>query len=388
MKLNFVGRHLKNSNNIHNTNFAKHLQSKMKIKELSYIDTNWELRNLQLGVVNLIVGKNSTGKSRTLQTIDLLVKMITQKRDLNWGGQWDIKFENHKNEEIQYQFSTSYQKQGVTFEKMFLNGDLVLTRDRRDLKGKAKIKNNLNRGLFDVIYPPENKLIIHTNRDIKKYPFLEDIANWAEQSYGFKFGNISPYSLLNQQEYDLLTAVEDIPTLFKSLNNNDKVQIVSDFNSIGYDVEKINIQDKGEISIIYVKEERVDKLVPHFKLSQGMFRALAVIVYIQYLISRKRPATIIIDDLCEGLDYERATKLGELIFQKCLSNEIQLIATSNDSFLMEVVDLKYWNVLTREGKQVEGLNSISNPEVFENFKFTGLSNFDFFSSNFIKSQGA
>lgn len=358
----------------------------MKIKELSYIDTNWELNNLQLGNVNLIVGKNSTGKTRILQTIDLLVKMITQKRNLNWGGQWDVKFEKFKGEEIHYQFSTSYQKQGVTFEKIFLNGNLVLTRNRKHYGEQAKIKNFLNKNLFEFVYPPNNKLVIHSNRDIKKYPFLEDIANWAEQSYGFKFGNISPYSLLNQQEYDLLTAVEDIPTLFKSLNNEDKTLIVSDFNSIGYEIEKIILQDKGEITIIYVKEKGIEKAIPHFKLSQGMFRALAVIVYIQYLTSRKQPATIIIDDLCEGLDYERATKLGELIFNKCLKSEIQLVATSNDSFLMEVVDLKYWNVLTREGKQVSGINSKSNPEIFENFKFTGLSNFDFFSSNFLKSQ--
>jgi len=114
-----------------------------------------------------------------------------------------------------------------------------------------------------------------------------------------------------------------------------------------------------------------------------MFRALAVIVYVQYLISRKKPSTIIIDDLCEGLDFERATKLGKLIFDKCLENDIQLIATSNDSFLMEVVDLKYWNILTRTGKKVSGFNSKTNSESFENFKFTGLSNFDFFSSDYI-----
>lgn len=359
----------------------------MRIKELSYIDPNWELNNLQLGLINLLVGKNSAGKTRTMQTIDLLVKMITQKRNLNWGGQWDIKYENFKGEEIQYQFSTSFQNQGVTFEKIFLNGDLVLSRNRRHYGEQAKIKNFLNKGTFEFVYPPDNKLVIHSNRDVKKYPFLEDIANWADQSYGFKFGNISPYSLLNQQEYDLLTAVEDIPTLFKSINSDDKSQIVSDFNSIGYDIDKITIQDRGEIAIIFVKENGIDRAIPHFKLSQGMFRALAVIVYVQYLISRKRPATIIIDDLCEGLDYERATKLGELIFNKCLKNEIQLIATSNDSFLMEVVDLSYWNVLIREGKQVTGINPKSNPDVFENFKFTGLSNFDFFSSSFLQSQG-
>ncbi len=359
----------------------------MKIKELSYEDSNWSLKNLQLSDVNLIVGKNSTGKTRTLHTIDLLVKMLTQKRSLNWGGQWDIKFENYKNQEIQYKFSTKSNNQGVTFEKILLNGELVLSRDKKDLNGSAKIKNFLNNGKFELIYPPENKLIIHSNKDVKKFPFLEVIANWAEQSYGFKFGNISPYSLLNQQEYDLLTAVEEIPALFKALNNSDKEQIISDFNNIAYSIEKITIEEKGENPIIYVKEFGINKLIPHYKLSQGMFRALAVIVFLQFLISRKKPATIIIDDLCEGLDFERANKLGKLIFEKCMTSEIQLIATSNDSFLMEVVDLKYWNVLIRDGKQVEGLNIVSNPEIFENFKFTGLSNFDFFSSSFIKSQG-
>ena len=358
----------------------------MKIKELSYLDPNWELKNIQFGVVNLIVGKNATGKTRTLQTIDLLVKMIAQKRDLNWGGQWEAKFENEKKDEIRYQFSSSYQKHGVTFEKILLNGDLVLSRDRKNNNEQAKIKNFLE-NTWDVVYPPENKLVIHTNRDKRKFPFLEDIANWAEQSFGFKFGNINPYILLNQQEYDLLTAVEEIPALFKTLNSAEKNEIMIDINSIGYSIEKISVHDKAEFAILFVKEQGIEKPVPHFKLSQGMFRALAVMIYIQYLKSKKQPATLMIDDLCEGLDYERATKLGKLIFDKCKKDNIQLIVTSNDSFLMEVVELKYWNLLFRKGKQVEGLNCITSPEIFENFQFTGLSNFDFFSSDFLKTQG-
>ena len=145
-------------------------------------------------------------------------------------------------------------------------------------------------------------------------------------------------------------------------------------------------QNKGETPILHVKESHLDRAIPHFKLSQGMFRSLAVIIYLQYLISIEKPATIIIDDLCEGLDYDRATKLGKLVFSKCQDSDIQLIATSNDSFLMEVVDIKYWNILIREGKKVTGINSKSHPEIIENFRFTGLSNFDFFSSNFLNSQ--
>lgn len=359
----------------------------MKLKKIAYKDLNWELTPLQLETVNLLVGKNSTGKTRTLQTIDLLVKLLSQKRDLNWGGEWDILFENHKGEEIRYQFSTSYKKHGVTFEKISVNGDEVLSRIKKDGTELTKIRNVINRNQFESINPPENKLVVHTNRDIKKFPFLESIAVWAEQSYGFKFGNISPYSRLNSQEYDLLIAVEDIPSLFQSLKEEDRLLVLDDFNSIGYQAENISVQEKTDI-IIHVKEAGIEKAIPHFKLSQGMFRSLSVIIFIQYLISRKKPATIIIDDLCEGLDFERATKLGKLVFAKCQNNDIQLIATSNDSFLMEVVDLKYWNLLIRDGKTVRGINANSHPKIIEDFRFTGLSNFDFFSSDFLIAQKA
>jgi hypothetical protein len=93
---------------------------------------------------------------------------------------------------------------------------------------------------------------------------------------------------------------------------------------------------------------------------------------------------VIIDDLCEGLDYERATKLGELVFNICRDTEIQLIATSNDSFLMDAIDIKYWNILQRTGSIVTALNIKNSEEKFRKFKFTGLSNFDFFSSDYLQ----
>jgi hypothetical protein len=91
----------------------------------------------------------------------------------------------------------------------------------------------------------------------------------------------------------------------------------------------------------------------------------------------------VIDDLCEGLDYARATKLGKLVYSLCQDSEIQLVATSNDNSLMEVVDIEDWNILQREGKVVSTINAQSHPALFEKFPFTGLSNFDFFSSDFI-----
>ena len=353
----------------------------MKLVKLSYEDTNWQLLNLELSNLNLVVAKNSTGKSRTLATIDLLIKMVNQKRNLNWGSHWNVEFVNHQNQHIAFNFATKFQANGiVTHEEIKLDGRQVLFRKKDS--GEVELYNNLTKRK-NTIYPPENKLTFHVNRDIRKYPYLEEIVNWAEQSYGFKFGNISPYAELNEQEYDLLTAVEDIPTLFKVLKKESKKKLIQDFNSIGYKITDISIQDKIEYVVLYVKESGLNKPLPHYKLSQGMFRALAVLIYIEYLISRKKPALIIIDDLCEGLDYDKAKKLGNLIFEKCKHSEIQLVATSNDSFLMDTIDIKYWNVLKRENKIVKSLNAKNTSDLFRKFRLTGLSNFDFFSSDFL-----
>jgi hypothetical protein len=90
----------------------------------------------------------------------------------------------------------------------------------------------------------------------------------------------------------------------------------------------------------------------------------------------------VIDDICEGLDYERSTQLGKLVFEKLTKNNIQAIVTSNDSFLMNVIDIKYWNVLRREGNTIKALNYQNNREQFDKFRMTGLSNFDFFTSKY------
>jgi hypothetical protein len=94
---------------------------------------------------------------------------------------------------------------------------------------------------------------------------------------------------------------------------------------------------------------------------------------------------IIVDDLCEGMDYERASKLGKYIYDTLESKNIQFIATSNDSFLMNAVDVKYWNILHREGNKIHSYNVTNSKEKFDKFKKTVLNNFDLFSSDFLEN---
>ena len=51
----------------------------MKINKISYKkDEKWEYKNLELNDINLIVGKNATGKTRTLNSIVNLLNFKIQ----------------------------------------------------------------------------------------------------------------------------------------------------------------------------------------------------------------------------------------------------------------------------------------------------------------------
>lgn len=353
----------------------------MKLNSFSYKNKDWELKDLEFDTVSLIVGKNATGKSRSLAAIDLFCKIITQKVNLPANTNWKVSFSKDDGTIINYLFSTSSQEDNVivTQEKITINDKELLIRENADT---ASLYNTLEKQ-SQKVYPPANKLVIHVNRDIKRHPYMEDFAQWAESSFGFKFAAIAPTVPFDEQKYDLMTAIDEIPALYKLLGKTNKDKIMQYVQDMGFKIESIQFREGNPSDYLYIMEFGNKDVLPHFELSQGMFRTVALLIFLEYVISKKKPATIIIDDLCEGLDYERATKLGQIVFENCKNNNIQLIATSNDMFLMDVIDIEYWNILQRKNGVVSSLNPKRNKELFDEFRFTGLSNFDLFSSDFI-----
>jgi len=59
---------------------------------------------------------------------------------------------------------------------------------------------------------------------------------------------------------------------------------------------------------------------------------------------------------------------------------------TNDRFVMNTVPLEYWSVLERRGAVVKVHNRENAKQKFEDFRFTGLNNFDFFASDFLESE--
>jgi hypothetical protein len=141
----------------------------------------------------------------------------------------------------------------------------------------------------------------------------------------------------------------------------------------------------GQVMAIGVKEEGIDGFVYQPSMSSGMFRALSVLTQVNYSQFSNRAHCVIIDDIGEGLDFDRSAQLIDLLRRKAKASNFQLIMATNDKFVMNHVPLDEWSILQRQGSRVLIRNIHNSKAVFEDFKFVGMSNFAFFEMDFVNS---
>ena len=348
---------------------------------LIVIQNDWVLKAFELNPkVNLIVAQNTTGKSKTIKTIAFISQLL---RDWNSDDSFPLfelecVFQQDEKNTLKYIVKTFLNQISIVedteihfFEKLFLNEKLLLSRNNEEAELYSMVLEK-----FTKIAPPKSKLVLHVRRDKAEYPFFEDLINWAQSTKLFEFSSISPK--LNKQIEN-----NHIGKLLSKLSEKHHQSIINDLNSIGYKIESIKTIKWKDEYIVSIKERGIENEITETQISQGLIRALAVLVFIEYSFQYKDVTTILIDDLGEGLDYERATKLGKLLVEKLENSNIQFIATTNDSFLMDVIPIKYWNILEREGNTVKSYNYHNSKEAFDAFKMSGLSNFYLFSSDFL-----
>ena len=341
----------------------------MFLSEFTYQQASgWQIEKLSLNRQNLVVGMNAVGKSRTIAAIGHVVRFI--KGEIETSAEdfcCTLLLENDG--KLEYSFEISG---GVVLAEILKKDGIYIIRRE---KFSAKI--------FDEqISPPSNKLVIQVRRDTMRYPEIEEIIQWAEHTSVFIFSNIttspnslSPYAISSEP---LLTV------MYGKISDNLKEKMLTYMRDMGYQIDRIveYKRDNGT-KMLHIYENGIATPMTPFDLSNGMFRVFCVLLYMLYSSTLADARCLMIDDLGEGLDYMRSTKLGKIIFDYCGEHNIQLIVTSNDSFLMDAIDLQYWNILQRKGNYVQALNRQTHTSLFEKFARTGLNNFDLLSSNFI-----
>lgn len=358
-----------------------------------------EIEGINLKDLNLIVGKNANGKSTLLSVIYIISEIINGDagsfRVLNSINYISGSFKNG-NQQLEYCLGRkiSIEEFRITKEQLKHNDKLKVDRNNN----KTKIEN-VN-GKENEIYPPDDKLTIHVRRDKKEYPYFEELINWANNNYFIDFSATKIEDFSSRSEVaKMLKKVsrnEDVSygydsivaSYYTQVSDPNKTKIKDAINKIGFNITDISVNEiKGHtypLGISFWEDEEIGFEAP--LLSSGMKRTIYLVIYLEYLIEKQTPSMIVIDDLGEGLDYERSVNLGKYVFERCKNSNIQLIAASNDNFLLDAIDLEYWSILNREGNKISAINMESHPEVFEKFNFTGLSNFSLLSSDFLERE--
>lgn len=370
---------------------------KIKYEEFNNSSRYWKLEECEFKKTNLIVGKNSTGKSRLINLIAALANLITGKKpNLYKTGSWEIEIAS-ENESLRYELKI--EDSFIVSENLKENGETKFHR-----KGSDGEIWYAGEGKFIKIAMPENQIIPASRRDELQHPFISKLYNWANRAEQHLFGSDygrnelitgeklnSLMNSLDEQELDLSSPTITYIKGYKKFKEKFDEAIIRDMAKLGYHLEdvccqKLEIELPGINSALFglcTKETENKTHCEQFNLSQGQFRALALIIHLNYLKMNKSQRLMLIDDVGEGLDYERSAGMIDILTTAAQNSEIQIIMTSNDKFVMNKVPLENWIILKRDGCTVNNFTSKNSKEKFEDFKFMGLNNFDIFSSDFL-----
>ena len=378
------------------------LLSKVVYSQYAGTDKEWSLLDFSPQQINLVVGKNAAGKTKTLNTISSLAHLISGEQSeipesVFYEFTWTMGGKN-----ICYNLTCS--DRSVEYEKLSIDDDVKLERNAEGLCTIyfEKINQNIE------IQVPAKSLCCVVRRDPLQHPWFEHLHMWAESTLHYRFGSVfgKNIGLLIRPEDEYQNSLNDIEI---DLKKTDRVvelfrkgfdlfgdifvnNIIKSMEKISYNLSDINIDYSPNLkfknpidpppAVLRVKETDLNCYTYQADMSQGMFRALSLIIQLNLLKLQGSGTCIIIDDIGEGLDYDRSTELIKLLIEGVEKTSIQLIMSTNGRFVMNNVSLKYWSVIQRKGNKSKIFNYSNARETFEDFIFTGLSNFDFLCTDF------
>jgi len=372
------------------------------LKSISYEEyagdpRNWRLETCDFAQMNLVVGKNSTGKSRLVNVISGLCRMLRGEQSGFDSGSYSVQIELDSR---LFSYEAGFKEGNVTHEKLSIDSEVRLER-AADGSGRIYYQQQNEFIKFEV---PQNAIAIQHRQDRLQHPFVVELSDWAQhcKSYGFgtKFGSdeFVRWSSLqaalggSNGKRNHGNLIHRYSEAFEKHGEKFDKAIISDMKQLGYELTDVGVDDlralipstnvelaEPVLGLFVVEEGREARLAQN-QMSQGMFRALALVIHINAEVLEGKKSFILVDDIGEGLDYERSAGLIDLLIRHATHAGIQVILTSNDRFVMNKVPLEYWVLLRREKSVVRAFTARNSEKTFEDFKFIGLSNFDFFTT--------
>lgn len=363
--------------------------STFQYSELEGTPQAWALDTCSFAHKTLLVGKNASGKSRTLSVIFGLAKILAGLAPPLKSGTYNSTF---RDDEKEYSYHCMCKDNSVIAEVLRIDSKIFL---ERGTGGIGKIwAEKIDGGKHIDFQSPPSEFAVVARRDSIQHPFLEPLHLWASNVRHFQFGsNIGKDHLahfsgtgLQLDERDQAAVVALFRNAVKTFGDAFIETLIQDMATVDYNLESVSIGPQVSLEIpsgfaqivgLIVKEKELEGVTDQIGMSQGMYRVLSLLINVNYFQLKNSGSCILVDDIGEGLDFDRSCRLIGLLRRKADQSKLQIIISTNDRFVMNEVPLDEWSMVQRKGSRVSFRNIHNSREIFENFKLTGLSNFSF-----------
>lgn len=375
----------------------------LKIKSI-LIDENetngkphWKSNVFEFSDLNLIIGPNASGKTQFLRRIDYLRGLHTPDqptKNISTIFKTSIKFDVISEDgsflkSIDYNLTISpgpileeeIKGSDGTLHFTFKDNNALLW-DETEKKQKSFLYNNTSTITKQVSHMKEFGTIAQIGKFFQNVLHIQS-NNFNQFEVEINMNQIVPSRSMSNISPVILNWKRNFPDIYKQLISKYK----SFFDKV-QDFETELIPTTNTISsaeILSLSEKDIDRQIKIFDMSSGMVRILALLAlsFIRRLPRREAPSLILIDEIDNGLDYERVGSIIDLL--KSEADFSQIVVSSHSPVVCNFIDPNDWRVFRRKGS----IHKITSPLKIEDTKKliedSKKSNWDLYKTHISKS---
>ena len=214
------------------------------LSSFGYKASGWELMEMcALKQTNLLVGKNASGKTRTVKALQNVTGFLCMKSVVFGVKSFKTKLAFINPDDSNWSLTYLFEVQ---------NGEVMS--EQLTCNEKTLIKRGATKTLFygETINPPQEKLVTQVRRDRDAYPEVEMLMAWAEGVVAVSCSDINPFTIM------MGPAGYINPLLFSDLvnklNKEDKKAVIENAKKLGYDISDLTpIKANSEMKLVAVK---------------------------------------------------------------------------------------------------------------------------------------
>jgi len=298
-----------------------HLDS-LKIKNFRILE---DVTIEKLGHVNLIVGKNNSGKSTVLEALALLASGFNPEVMLFISNNRNV-YRHLNTKDIESKVFSIENIISKSNEDPFLNWTYIGNQSHYLTFGYVKNGKNNNLDIdrekgYSFTYFIDDRNFM--NFEVKAISNRALFMDMSENSHhmkkkDFNFGYITTNNIdlnLFASSWDKIALTDDENLVLEMLKLID-----SDITNLAF----LSLVD-SETRIPFVRLKNIERRIPLHQMGDGIFRLLQIILE----IPKSKNSILLIDEFENGLHYSVQPKVWELIFELAHRFNIQVFATTH-----------------------------------------------------------